>query len=52
MNDEIDELIKKLREYYPDKMVREQVEANEYWKLVGKLDLIDQIEFMFEREQF
>jgi len=47
---EIDELIAKLKEWYPDEMVKEDLGAFERGRLVGQLEVVKTIIKEYERK--
>lgn len=49
MSNEMAKLIEKLEEWYPDKMVVENIDEFERAKLAGKIELIQEIKDLVER---
>ena len=48
---EIDELLAKLREWYPDEMVREDLSAFQRGILVGQLEVVEAIAKEYKRKE-
>ena len=47
----MEQLLEKLRKIYPDEMVRKDLDAFERGRLLGQLEVVEQVERLIKRKQ-